>query len=136
LTVEGKPIPAKQVVMHVVLTGSHIVFLGQGTVSGGTVDLYVDGQVIAHQQIDGHNSNVTKEDPCTVVAPNGQCQADLYYGDHTEIRYAVTLPNKVGQHVFGAQFTGDKKSHSSSATDVTVKAVYPNIAPVTSVLLD
>lgn len=121
LAIEGAPRTGGQIIMHVVLTGSHIVFLGQGSVSGGTVDLSMDGNVIAHVQIDGHNSNVTKEDPCAAIV-GGVCVADRYYSDHTEFGYPVTLPNTPGNHVFSARFTGDDKSHSSSAPDVTISA--------------
>ncbi|MGE7136235.1 hypothetical protein ACQKIE_01225 [Luteibacter sp. NPDC031894] len=135
LTVDGTPRVGSQVTMHVTLTGSHIVFLGRGTVSGGTVDLYVDGNVIAHVQIDGHNSNVTKVDPCVVVV-GGVCVADRYYSDHTEFGYPVTLSNTPGQHVFGARFTGDTNSHSSSSPNVTITAIPIDVSAAIDLLLN
>jgi len=136
LAVEGAPRAGGPVTMHVVLTGSHIVFLGQGTVSGGTVDLYVDGAVIAHAQIDGSNSNRTKVDSCVVIV-GGTCVADRVYGDKTEIRYPVTLNKVPGQHVFGAVFTGDDKSHGSSAPNIAIRASSPDVsAAALNLLLD
>jgi len=135
LAVEGAPHVGGKVTMHVVLTGSHIVFLGQGTVSGGTVDLYVDGAVIAHVQIDGSNSNQTKVDRC-VVYVQGVCLADRVYGDRTEFGYPVTLSKAPGQHIFGAVFTGDDQSHGSSAPNVTIRATPLDIGAATNLLLN
>jgi len=133
LAVEGTPRVGGKVTMHVVLTGSHIVFLGQGTVSGGTVDLYVDGAVIAHVQIDGSNSNQTKYDPCVVII-GGTCVADRVYGDRTEFGYPVTLSKIPGLHTFGAVFTGDDKSHGSSAPNVTIRASSADISALSLLL--
>jgi hypothetical protein len=135
LAVEGAARVGGTITMHVVLTGNHIVFVGQGTVSGGTVDLYVDGAVIAHVQIDGHNSNQTKRDPCVVIV-QGACLADRVYGDRTEFGYPVTLSKVPGQHVFGAVFTGDDKSHGSSAPNVAIRAASVDISAVTNLLLN
>lgn len=134
LSVEGQPTPGKVVYAHVVVTGSHIVFAGPGTVFGGTVDLSLDGNVIARVQVDITNTNQTKVDPCAAQMYDGTCKADRVYGDHTEFRYPVTLPAGAKQHTFGAAFSGDTKSHSSAAPNVTIKAVYPGIAAAISLL--
>lgn len=122
LTIDGVPRPGGKVTMHVVVTGSHIVFAGPGTVYGGNVDLYMDGSILARIQVNITNTNQTKVDRCAAMTSDYVCLADRVYGDRTEFGYPVTLSATPGRHSFSARFTGDDRSHSSDSQLVNITA--------------
>ncbi|MBB3229076.1 hypothetical protein FHW69_003725 [Luteibacter sp. Sphag1AF] len=133
LSVEGTPTPGATITLVARVDGRHLVYGDRGTVFGGYIDIYAQGQLIAHIMSATPNTPVTKVVDCGIYV-DGSCYAILF-GEPTVIRYPYTVPAGATSLQFGARYGGDNESNSSQATDVSVKTVYPSAA-VISMLFD
>lgn len=130
VTVSGKPTPGKQVAVTVVVTGKHLVDGPQYSVPGGTVQLSLNGTVVAQVRASAANSTVY-ESGCVDSA----CGLYVYRSQNTTITFPITLPQGPTSYQFVGTYTGDQDSHASTSPTVTVKPVYPNVTAATYLLL-
>lgn len=135
LTVEGSPIQGKQVTIVVHVTGSHLVFGGRGTVFGGYVGIYAQGTPLYREMVNSGNTPLTKSVECGALDVDGGCLYVLF-GQDTTIRLPYTVPKGTHQLQLTASFEGDKESHGSSATPITLRTIGPDISGALTLLLD
>lgn len=135
LTITGKPMPGKQVVANVVVTGKHLVYGPPISVPGGNIQISVNGTIVlALQATGGVNSNVI-DWGCVRPTPAG-CEITKYISNNTTIAAPITLPKGVSQYTISAKYTGDDDSHASTSPSVVLKPVYTNIGAAVNLLLN
>jgi hypothetical protein len=136
LTVTGKATPGQQVSAHVVVTGKHLVTGPGFTVTGGTVQVTVNG-VLAAQVQAAYPFNSNKSDSgCVQYDQYGNCSRTKYISTNTDVTFSLTLPKGATSYAIVASYTGDTDSHGSTSPTVTLKPVYPDISAATSLLLN
>jgi hypothetical protein len=135
MTIEGRPVPGTTVVVRVVVTGKHLVFVPPTAVFGGQLQATLQGNVVSSVDAISTNSHVIEGPDCIPDPTFTYCLTYKYYADRTEAAFAVALPKGQSSYTFGAQYTGDNDSHASQATPVTQAAVYTDVSAATSLLL-
>lgn len=135
LTVSGKPTPGKQISAHVMVTGKHLVTGPSFTVTGGTVQVTVNG-VLAAQVEAAYPFNSTLSDSgCVQRDQYGNCIRTKYISTNTDVTFSITLPKGATSYTIVASYTGDEDSHSSISPTVALTPVYPDVSAATLLLL-
>lgn len=136
-TLQGKPMPGRQITVHAVVTGNHLAWVPPTAVRGGQVQITLNGQIVLSVESDFHNSSGIGSGKCIPDATFTSCITYKYTATQTNVDYAVTLPRGVSEYTIGVRYSGDTDSHASDAPSQTLRPVNPGaIAAATSVLLD
>lgn len=130
LTTSGKPIPGKAIAVTVVVTGKHLVDGPRYTVPGGSIQLVLNGAIVAQIRASYANSNVY-ESGCV----DANCGLYVYRSRNTTVTFPVTLPKGPTSYQLVATYTGDQDSNSSTSAPVSLKPVHPNVNAALSLLL-
>ncbi|WP_413623721.1 hypothetical protein [Luteibacter sp. Lutesp34] len=124
-SVTGKPVPGRQVNVHVVVTGKHLVFVPPTAVRGGNVQITLNGEIVLSVEADAHNSTGIGSPQCIPDPSFTYCITYKYTATQTDVTFPVTLPKGVTTYTIGARYTGDSDSHSSDAAPQTLAPVHP-----------
>ncbi|HEY4093266.1 MAG TPA: hypothetical protein VGN46_17275 [Luteibacter sp.] len=136
VTVSGTPTPGKQVSAHVVVTGKHLVTGPGFTVTGGKVQVTVNGTLVAQVEAAWpFNSNLS-DSGCVQYDQYGSCIRTKYISTNTDVTLPVSLPAGATSYSIVASYTGDLDSHSSTSAPVVLTPVYPDVSAATSLLLN
>ncbi|MGA7436742.1 MAG: hypothetical protein WBW32_01290 [Luteibacter sp.] len=131
VTVAGKPVAGKQVVVTVVVTGSHLVDGHLPSVPGGDVQLTLNGALVG--QVRASEANSTLYDSgCVDIS----CGLYTFKSRNTTVTIPVTLPRGMTTYQFVGAYTGDHDSHASTSPSVVLKPIYPDVSAATSLLLN
>ena len=131
ITVSGQPAAGRQVTVHATVTGKHLVFVPPTSVNSGYVEITLNGALVARVQAAAANSSGIEAGQCIPDPTLTFCVTYKYPAQQTDVIANVALPAGVSNYTFAARFTGDADSHSSDATPVVLRAVYPGaLAPL------
>ena len=124
-SVSGKPIPGRQINVHVVVTGKHLVFVPPTAVRGGNVQITLNGNIVLSVEADAHNSTGIGQPQCIPDPTFSFCVTYKYTATQTDVTFPVTLPTGVASYTIGARYTGDADSHGSDAVPQTLTPIHP-----------
>ena len=120
VSIIGVPGPGRQVSAHVVVTGKHLVTGPGFTVTGGKVQVSVNGVLAAQVEATWpFNSNLI-DSGCVQFDPYGNCIRTKYISNNTDVTIPITLPTGIASAQVTARYSGDTDSHGSDSAPANV----------------